>query len=329
MPSTTQRTPATSLLFVTASLMLALSCRSVDSSKTASTSLPQEPIGGDAGAARSSAQDGLGSVYPATVTPHPVAMELCDALHVLPAARMAACCGNKPQSSLVDQCVRVVSASLQSRSVEVDGASVAACRAEMEKSLAGCDWVTPSLPLAPPACQRLLRGQLAAGAVCRSSLECAGDLHCDGLGATKTGICSPPARLGQGCGSHVDVLATYALQRDLETAHPFCADHCSLAIHKCEPVPEVVALPRAGEGCARTGCGAGLRCREGVCARLAQPGEMCATDLDCAAGGCARGTDGQKMCGTKCTPSFDALDARTAGAGMHLPARSGSDVARR
>jgi hypothetical protein len=75
-----------------------------------------------------------------------------------------------------------------------------------------------------------------------------------------------------------------------------------------------------------TGCGSGLRCRQGVCAPLAQPGEMCAIDLDCAAGGCAKGADGRRMCGAKCTPSFDALDTRT---GMHLPARSGSSVSRR
>src|SRR5215471_15627308 len=73
MLSTIQRT-SISLFFVAASLVLAVSCRSVDSSKRASASLPREPIGGDAGATRAGAQDGLGSVYPATVTPHPLAV---------------------------------------------------------------------------------------------------------------------------------------------------------------------------------------------------------------------------------------------------------------
>ena len=279
--------------------------------------------GGRAGAVGPTRQDALGSIYPPAVPPLPVARELCDALHAIPAERAAACCGTRPDDGLRDQCVRALSASLRDGAVELDEASVATCRADTERALAGCDWVTPSEPLAPPACQRLLRGKLGAGRVCRSSLECAGRMHCDGLGPTKTGICAEPAALGEVCGSHVDVLATYTLERGLETTHPFCAESCSLATHRCEaaPVPGSSPAGKTGDRCGTTPCAAGLRCRQGLCVPLAAAGEACVADLDCAAGGCSRHGGGEKTCGAKCSPSFEALSHGDAVPAMALPAR--------
>jgi hypothetical protein len=319
-------------------------CRSGESTKKAppdpTRDLLAAPI--DAGTPpRALAQDSLGSIYPPSIEAHPLARELCDALYLVPAERAAACCGKRPTNDLGEQCVRAVSVALRDRAVEVEEASVGACKTAMEHALAGCDWVTPGQPLAPPACQRLLQGKLPAATVCRSSLECAGHLHCAGLGPTKTGLCVAPGELGQGCGSPIDVLATYALERGLETSHPLCADYCSLTTHKCEaaPVPGArcasaancapgqtcvagacASSPpgKAGDRCGAVPCGAGLHCREDVCSPLSMAGQACVTDLDCSAGGCALRADGAKTCGMKCSPSFEALQSH-AGPAMGLP----------
>lgn len=329
-------------IFVAAALAAA-SCQSGEKPRNAA--IPGLEGGAQARATvapRATAQDALGSIYPPSVEPQPLARELCDALHALPAARAAACCGTRSESGLGDQCVRAVSAALRDGAVEIDESSIAACRAAMERALEGCDWVTPSEPLSPPACQRLLRGKLSVGSVCRSSLECAGESHCEGLGPTKTGVCAAPAARGEGCGAHIDVLATYTLERGLERTHPFCAEYCSLATHRCAAPPEIgdsclsavncapgqtcvagacssAAPGRAGDRCGASPCGEGLHCREGICAPLAAAGQACVGDLDCAAGGCGRRGGGEKTCGAQCTPSFEALARRAEGPTLGLP----------
>jgi hypothetical protein len=149
--------------------------------------------------------------------------------------------------------------------------------------------------------------------VCRSSLECNEGLHCQGLSATRTGICTRPQAVGAACGTHVDVMAAYVLDRALDRARPFCRDFCSLANHRCEPVPE------EGAAClASVNCAPGHSCLAGRCSSSAPPspaaaGQACKTDFDCERGGCVAGT-----CGKKCTLSFDALSNT---AGMRLPSR--------
>ena len=188
------------------------------------------------------------------------ATALCDALHALPGRRVAECCGTPPSRFLYDECVRVVSASLDAGSVELDPDALARCTKASALSLSGCDWVTPSEPLAAPDCQGLFRGKTPKGGVCRSSLECADRLHCEGLGPTKTGICTEPQAIGAGCGPHVDVMATYVLERDLERSRPFCSEFCSLVSHKCE------AIPKEGASCLSTvNCAAGQSCSAGRC----------------------------------------------------------------
>jgi hypothetical protein len=259
----------------------------------------------------------------------PLARKLCQALHALPAERKASCCGTPPQRPLLTECERVVTRSLASRSVALDASAVDACALGMQRALLGCDWVTPSQPLAPPACRNLFRGKLLTGSACQSSLECAGNLHCEGSTPTKAGVCTPPAAVGAACGSHVDALAAYTLTRDLEHSHPFCADFCSLLSHKCQP------SPAAGAHCQATvNCGEGQSCIEGVCStmerrarELARPGEICSTDFDCAAGGCVAGSDGSKTCGAKCSVSLAMLKT-SGGPGMRLPLRPRTEASR-
>jgi hypothetical protein len=268
---------------------------------------------------------------------------LCEALHALPAERKAHCCGGKPQQALLEECVTALSRSLAVRALELDPNAVSACVADMRETLTGCDCVTPGQPLTPEACQNLFRGRLAIGAACRSSLECAGALHCEGSTPTHAGRCAAPAPIGAGCGTHIDALASYVLVRGLERTHPFCSDFCSLTSHKCEPIPsegspcaasvncgpeqgcvQGACTSRRGSGadapCAGASCAPGLRCLEGRCRPFARAGEQCATDFECAHGGCVANLSGDKVCGAKCSLSLAALQAET-GQAMRLPLR--------
>jgi hypothetical protein len=271
-----------------------------------------------------------------------LAQRLCAALHTLPAERKAQCCGAKPQQPLLEECVGALSRSLAAHSLELDSDAVTACAADMQQTLSGCDWVTPSQPLTPATCQSLFRGRLGIGAACRSSLECEGRLHCEGSTPTQAGHCAEPAPIGAGCGSHVDALASYVLVRELERSHPFCADFCSLATHKCEPSPvegsSCVASVNCGPEqscvrgtcsrargaldapCAGSSCEPGLRCAAGRCRPFARAGERCANDFECASGGCVPGPSGDGTCGAKCSISLAALKANP-GHAMRLPLR--------
>jgi hypothetical protein len=293
--------------------------------------------------------DTLGTIYPRDLPPHPLAVRLCETLHGIPARRRAECCGGEAAPFLATECGRVLGATLHAGTAQLDETAALRCAAAMTDSLAGCDWVTPNPPSAPEACQGLLQGNLAMGSVCRSSLECEGRLHCAGLSPTKTGVCTPPGADGAGCGAHVDVLATYLLDRRLATSHPFCADFCSLITHKCQKEPSTSSpcvasvncgpsqtcvngrcsaalLGGPGEPCGAVGCASGLRCVGKVCAPLARPGETCASDDDCKVGGCVRDAQGRSSCAAKCTASLEVLRGADGGATMRLPAtpRAGS-----
>jgi hypothetical protein len=294
-------------------------------------------------AASSTPVDTLGTIYPRDLPPHPLATRLCETLHGVPGRRKAECCGGEPASSLTTECARVLGATLHAAAAELDETAALRCAAAMTDSLRGCDWVTPTPPGTPESCQGLLKGKLAAGSVCRSSLECEGQLHCAGVSPTKTGVCTPPGAEGSGCGTHVDVLATYLLDRRLGTSHPFCADFCSLVTHKCQKGPPLgspcvasvncgpsqtcvngrcsaTLLGGPGDPCGAIACASGLRCVAKVCTPLGGPGETCASDADCAVGGCVRDAQGRSTCGAKCTASLEVLRGVDAGVTMRLPA---------
>jgi hypothetical protein len=262
--------------------------------------------------------DIAGSIYGSPREAHPLAVRLCDALHALPGRRIAECCGTPPSRFVFDECVRVVSASLESGASALAERRVDACTRAAEASLAGCDWVTPSEPLSPAACQSIFEGRVREGGVCRSSLECADDLHCQGLSATRTGVCTRPQAIGSACGSHVDVMAAYVLDRGLDRARPFCRDFCSLVNHRCEPIPAEGASCLASVNCAPGHACIASRCSSSApIATLATPGQSCHTDFDCQQGGCIEG-----MCGKKCSMSFGALSNAKP---MRLPARPPRD----
>ncbi|HMJ55655.1 MAG TPA: hypothetical protein VK540_26450 [Polyangiaceae bacterium] len=326
-------------------LLAAASCRERPVAK-ASAFDGGPPTG--AGAAGLAPIDALGTIYPRDVPPHPIASRLCEVLHTVVGRRKAECCGGDPTPLLATECARVLGATLHAKAVEVDEAAVERCASAMGDSLAGCNWVTPSPPPTPEACQALVHGKLERGSVCRSSLECQGDMHCEGVSPTKTGLCTPPGGEGAGCGSHVDVLAAYLFDRHLATSHPFCAEHCSLASHKCGPQPKLgsacvanvncgpsqicvtgqcsAAAPgRRGETCSALPCAEGLRCIDQRCAPLASSAEACSSDMDCAAGGCVQGGEGRTTCGAKCIASLDALRGRDGGPTMRLPSTPRAD----
>jgi hypothetical protein len=309
--------------------------------KGADGGLASSPVAKEA-AEGAAPRDATGTIYPRDTPPHPRATRLCQVLHGVPARRKAECCGGEPSTFFESTCARVVAASLHAKTVEFDDADVDACASAMNDAVSGCGWVTPSAAPAPDICQRLLHGTLEQGSVCRSSLECRGNLHCEGVSATKTGTCTAPGAEGAGCGTHVDVLATYALDRALATTHPFCAEFCSLTGHRCERAPKVgapcvasvncapsqscvaghcSAAPRArrGESCAAAPCAGDLRCVDKVCAPRASAGDACSSDWDCSVGGCVRGAGGNGVCGAKCSANLDALHTSASGTSMRLP----------
>lgn len=248
-----------------------------------------------------------------------LARRTCEALHVLPGRRVGECCGRPAPHYLFDECVRVLGAALQKESVALDPRAVTRCRESVAQSFAGCDWVTPSQPLPPAACQGLVKGRVTEGGPCRSSLECVAPLHCSERAAGEPGRCRAPQAIGAPCASGADPLAAYLLERDVPRSHPLCADFCSALSQRCE------ALPAVASACvASIHCVPGQRCVDGRCAiapkpARAQAGASCASDLDCDTGGCAREGDGQQSCGMKCSASVAGLDPK--GQKLALPAR--------
>jgi hypothetical protein len=274
-----------------------------------------------------------GSATPKEATA--LAERLCSVLHRVPAERVGACCGRPGGAFFYDECVAEVVASLKAGAASVDPVGVERCSNAMQRTLTGCDWVNLGQPLAPVECQGLVEGRLEEGSVCRSSLECARNLHCAGAAPNRAGLCKPPQAAGATCGTHTDALAAYTLQRNLETERPFCAEFCSLTTHRCEASPPAgtpcfagancahgqtcirgacsAAPPaQAGASCHGVPCADGLRCVDGTCRAPAEPGESCKTSFDCRSGGCVAAGHGESKCGMMCSVSVSTLRALAA-----------------
>ena len=274
-----------------------------------------------ASASASAKSDEVKPVYP-DVPPDALATKLCNALHGTEARRRRECCitpdaGVTAAEGVAVECTRNVSAALKLQSITLTPADVEACAAAMERSFSGCDWVGPLPPQVARECQGILRGKLADGATCRSTLECGAGLVCHGVGPTTTGKCGAIAKDGERCSRSADVLATYARQDDIEETQPQCTGvclrgRCVAKVHagdacesseQCEPgafcrnTKCTRTAAKAGERCSpAAGCDTGLACQpSGRCgpARKAS-GAACKSDLECA-GGCIKGT-----CGMKC-----------------------------
>ena len=79
----------------------------------------------------------------------------------------------------------------------------------------------------------MLVGERDAGATCRSSLECATGLHCNGASPTEAGTCMAPGRDGARCGLAADALSAYLPSRAED--HPECEGQCLR--NRCARVP--------------------------------------------------------------------------------------------
>ncbi|WP_437588087.1 hypothetical protein [Sorangium sp. So ce1000] len=272
--------------------------------------------------ADSQAVDGIAPVYgKADGPPDPLAARLCEALHALPARRKAACCGGAAGFHAAADCARALSLAVRTRAVTLSTEDVGRCVEAMERSLDGCDWVSPLAAPVPPACEGIVRGALDEGARCRSSLECAEGLRCDGAGPTDAGTCRAP-RLAGPCGLSVDALVALTRQTRYAEAHPECRGHC--AGRACaDDVPlggrceahaacgrgrrcvdgrcSEAAPPPVGAACLAGLCAAGARCVDGRCAAPKAEGEACSRDGECRAA-CVRGRRAGGVCGMRCAP---------------------------
>lgn len=277
--------------------------------------------------AKTEIMGGNEAVYDANTPPDPRAAALCDALYTVPATRKAACCSEPAAASpVVATCTGVLSAALKSGAVTLDEQKARACAAAQEQALAGCGWVGVLAPPLPPACKGLFTGTLDAGAACRSSYECKGNLRCHGSSALDAGRCGPPRPPKAPCGAAIDGLAVVTGQVAVDDEHPECQQSCGRgrctahaavgdacfadgecgADHRCENKVCVKGRLAVGDKCVLGGCVDGARCMGGTCQRLRKAGEACDSEFDCAQGGCVKASlTAQGVCGMRCTSWHD------------------------
>jgi hydrogenase/urease accessory protein HupE len=217
--------------YVSRSLNVALVLLGVGWALERSLSEPAPAVASDAptsesqGALLVSASTGLRSVYAAPAQRSELAAELCDATQRLPRERRAACTGGAAGITLERECTRVLSAALASPALALSPAQARACVAAQRARYERCDF-SAAVSLPPLAeCSGLWTGQLAAGASCRSSLECGSGLHCHGLSPLDPGVCGEPKPDGASCGQGGDTLAAYVPNRGNDT-HPECSGLC-------------------------------------------------------------------------------------------------------
>lgn len=249
------------------------------------------------------------------------ARQLCAAVQTLPETRKAACCASPASAGLGGECVRLLSDAVRRGAVALADGDAARCSAAAARQLEGCAWVTPYAPPLPQECRRVLQGRLAAGAACRSSLECVDGLLCWGAGPGTAGVCTPPAPVGATCGAAADDLATYTRQTD-DPRHPACAGFCKhgrcapfakpgeacSGNEQCGPGAHCAAgrctagpQPELGDDCSSTACAAGLTCLDGRCAPPRKAGETCSKPAECAATCLPPGPDATRVCGMQCS----------------------------
>jgi hypothetical protein len=229
-------------------------------------------------------------VYPKGKGPiDPRAHELCALVHGLPSSLRGVCCASKADvtsARIVEECERNLDGAIRAGAIGVDAAGIGACEKDLRARLGGCDWVGPLQPAAPSSCAGALQGRLAAGARCRSSLECKGDLRCDGAGPTEPGRCAPAGEAGTACAMSVDPLAGFLGGDRVEASHPACKGWCER--HRCVPF-----VKDGGECTGAMQCGPDAHCADRKCVKgtTAEDGGACtsggcAADARCVAGRC-------------------------------------------
>jgi hypothetical protein len=208
---------------------------------------------------------------------HRHALQLCEALHDLPARRKQECCGAQ-SASLAALCTTALTESLRESRARIDADAIDRCRKASARQLVGCAWVGPLQPDLPAACSGLIEGQIERGATCQSSLECRDGLYCQGVSPLAAGICAAPAQVGARCEFPADNLAVYT-RAEGGPRHPSCEGVCLRG--RC--------LAKLAEGgtCSSAGqCADGRNCIAGQCrdAPLFATDAQCASSTECAAG---------------------------------------------
>jgi hypothetical protein len=258
---------------------------------------------------------GISGPSAASGAPDPAVQRLCGVLQGLPERRKAECCSTSSSVGLATACASELGRAVRDGAVSVDPADVDRCAADAAHALEGCDWVTPYLPAPPPSCRGIVRGRRAAGAACRSSLECRDGFHC------AAGACAPPGDAGASCSGAPDPLTTAARQIG-DARHPECKGYCfrgrctapvltggacaadqqcaagtHCVAHRCVDGPR----PTLGEPCDGSTCDGGLVCIAGRCAPPQDVGAPCTEPAACRATCVGATPDRPGTCATKCS----------------------------
>jgi hypothetical protein len=198
----------------------------------------------------------------------------------------------------------MLTAAIAFGAVALEESDVNACEKAVQGAYEGCEWPGPFMPDVPAECLGIVKGRLASGKRCRSSLECEGDLRCHGVSPTTVGRCGPAGADEQRCNGSGDALAGFTRQNDVDVRHPECKGWCNRT--KCAPLAD------AGAPCTLSmACGKGSLCALGKCAPLLPPGKV---GEPCHGGECERGAlcmhgkcVARKPSGAKCTTDFECL----------------------
>jgi hydrogenase/urease accessory protein HupE len=164
------------------------------------------------------------SIYPDVGRSHAGVRPLCEALHALPRVRRAQCAGRVPGITLVSECTRVLGSAIEGGGLRLDGAASERCIAAMHGRYAGCAWTKERVLPVLDECKALVTGLRAAGATCRSSLECGVGLSCRGSGPLDAGVCAAPQADGARCGTATDALGAFVPLE--EASHRECEGRC-------------------------------------------------------------------------------------------------------
>ncbi len=335
-------------LFLAATGLFGLSCSSPGEggSSGAASGGVTASVTSSAGTADSAAEikprekeEEVRPLYPVDGSPpDPEAVRFCEAIHGLEPRRRGECCGSPGGSGhFTGECARVLGAAIKLGAIQLDAAAIDRCAAASAKDLEGCGWVGPTPPDLPAECESVITGLTGEKVVCRSSLECAGGLACQGLTTTRAGRCLPPKPSGLVCGGSVDTLAALTRQNAAAERHRECAGFCARPVcadalplggackadGECGP-DHVCAggkcsagsLPGSGQPCAGGQCARGARCVKDRCITPKAEGEACQSDLECR-GACDRreGAAAGK-CGMRCTvltiPTHPAFKPKSA-----------------
>jgi hypothetical protein len=276
---------------------------------------PKAETASDAPAdAKPNLDDEVRPVYASSKSITPLAKQFCDALNEIPTNRLAECCGHEPAPTVSDQCARVLASALTIGALHLSSSAVDKCQADIEAKYQGCGWVSVIHPPIPASCVGAITGTLKAGEKCRSTHECADNMHCLGSGPTDKGVCGPARGAGGSCLTSVDALDAF-LSLGVDTTHPECTGYCDhhrcFAFHavgtactqtsQCGPTAYCSdekkvcvagpAIAKAGERCEGRPCEGSLRCIDETCQKPKPDGAPCHGYTDCQ-GACAHGPDG-------------------------------------